>query len=172
MLRLLLLRHAKSSWDHPELSDHERPLNKRGTRGAGIIGKYLAKHDLVPEQVMCSDSVRTRATFALVSAELPNSTLKASFHNELYLADPAELLDHIRHAERSTHTLLVIGHNPGLHALSLALVGRGNKKMLREMAMKFPTAALSVISFDLTRWAEIRPAKGELTTFVTPRDLE
>jgi len=172
MLNLLLLRHAKSGWDDPDLPDFERPLSKRGTKAAGIMGRYIAENGLKPEQVLCSDSVRTRATFALVAAEFDGEPINASFHSKLYLAAPGVLLDHVRMADKDTSTLMIIAHNPGLHALSLALIGGGDRRGLREMAMKFPTAALAVITFKLSSWGKIRPALGSLKAFKTPRDLD
>ena len=167
-----MLRHAKSSWDHDGLTDHERPLSKRGTKACGLIGTYLVKNGLQPDQVLSSDSVRTRATFALVASEFKDAQIAASFHSELYLADPGTILEFVRAAHRGTKTLLLLAHNPGIHALSLALVGRGNRSRLREMAMKFPTAGLAVISFDCDKWNAVRPALGQLEAFVTPRELE
>ncbi len=172
MLTLLLLRHAKSGWDDPDLTDFERPLAKRGVKAAGLMGRYITKSDLQPDQTMCSDAVRTRATFALLSRELKQMPPKVSYHSELYLADPSVLLHHIHGADKDTKTLLMVAHNPGLHALSLALISGGDRKGLREMAMKYPTAALSVIRFELSNWADIKPATGTLETFKTPRDLD
>lgn len=172
MLTLLMLRHAKSSWDDHDLEDFERPLTKRGTKAAGAMGRYIAENDLVPEQAMCSDAVRTRETFGLVASELGGAAIETSFRSELYLASPKELLDHARGAGDSTSRLLLIGHNPGLHAASLALVGRGEAQRLRAMRIKFPTAALAVITFRVSKWAEIGPAGGTLSVFKTPRELD
>lgn len=172
MLTLLLLRHAKSDWNSTALDDHDRPLNPRGTKAAPIMGRHLAREGLKPDLILCSDAVRTQATLALVLPELGPPPPHVVFEEALYLARPDTILDVIRsNVEEATKSVMVIGHNPGLHALALTLIGDGNKKGLRQLAMKFPTAALAVISFDTAHWPEIGPTLGNLASFVTPREV-
>ncbi len=171
MLRLLLLRHAKSSWDDVDLSDHERPLSKRGVNAASAMGAYMKSHKLKPGLVLCSDSVRTRATLALVLRELKGEPPYVQYSNDLYLANPAELLRRVCAIQNDTSTVMLVGHNPGMQALALKLVGGGNRKALRALAMKYPTAGLAVIDFGESAWDEIKLAGGELIDFVTPRKL-
>ncbi len=171
MLRLTLLRHAKSSWDDSDLPDHERQLTKRGTRAAARIGRYIAEHRLAPDLILCSDAIRARATLALVLSMLDQPAPNATILPELYLADPDGILSTIRsHAGLANH-ILVIGHNPGLHALALSLpiLSKGNN--LAQLAMKYPTAALAQFAFNENDWADIQPATGKLERYVTPRAL-
>src|ERR1700733_15100742 len=98
MRRLLLLRHAKSSWAEPGASDHERPLNRRGQEAAPRIGAYLLRHKLVPDRILCSTARRTRETWALVGAELPAASA-ATYMERLYDAAPGTLLEVFRAAE-------------------------------------------------------------------------
>src|SRR5215469_4295405 len=98
MRRLLLLRHAKSSWSEPGASDHERPLNRRGQEAAPRIGAYLAKHGLIPDRVLCSTARRARETWELVATAAPESP-SATFTERLYDASPRTLVDVFRHAE-------------------------------------------------------------------------
>ncbi|MCB1520615.1 MAG: histidine phosphatase family protein [Hyphomicrobiaceae bacterium] len=171
MLTLLLLRHAKSSWDDPSLDDFERPLNKRGTIAAQRIGAYLAEEHLIPDLVLCSTAVRTRATLTLVINAMRATTPSVQFRDDLYLADAGTLLDIVRATEAKVKTLLVLGHNPGLHSLALELTGHGPRPLIAELAMQYPTAALTRLTFDEKSWSAIRGAGGTLEAFVLPRRL-
>jgi phosphohistidine phosphatase len=170
VLTLLLLRHAKSSWDDPELEDFDRPLAKRGARAAREMGAFIRKEELRPDLVLCSGAVRTRATLALVLPELGPPPPEIIHEDALYLAEPAEILAQIRRAG-AARRVMVIGHNPGLHAIALSLVGDGGRRDITALATKFPTAALAVISFDGEDWGAVRPAAGRLVRYVTPRTL-
>ncbi|MFM1814534.1 MAG: hypothetical protein RLZ98_1229 [Pseudomonadota bacterium] len=171
MLTLSLLRHAKSSWDDTDLDDHERPLAKRGTKTAPLVGKFIA-NELPPiNRVLCSDAVRTRATLTLVLAELGEPLPDISYEPDLYLATPATYLRHLaRCADADSHVMMV-GHNPGMQMLALELTKVGEKKDLAALAQKFPTAALAVIQFDARAWREACRASGQLVRFVTPKEL-
>ena len=169
MRTLLLMRHAKSSWGEPGLDDHERPLNKRGTRDAARVGGYLAEHDLRPDFVLCSDAVRTRATLTLLLAAMGGAQPKVLFEPRLYLAEPPAILEVLSRVERAVRCCLVVGHNPGTHALALGLVADGDGDSLTELAMKFPTAALAVIDLDARDWNDLEPGAGRLRAFVTPK---
>lgn len=172
MITLLLFRHAKSDWSSPELEDHERPLTKRGTKAAPLVARHVAKERLKPDLILCSDSVRTRATLALLLPELKGLPPEVVIEERLYLASAETILDVVRkNAGEGDEKVMVIGHNPGMHALALTLIGDGDKKALKQMAMKFPTAALAVISFDTDDWADVSPARGRLLSFVIPREL-
>lgn len=173
MLTLALLRHAKSSWNDPDLADRDRPLTKRGAKSAPLMGRYLERQGIAPDLVLCSTAVRTRATLALLLAEFKKKTPPRILYDEaLYLAEPQTLLAMLRELPAENRTVLVIGHNPGLHAMALELTGRGERKLIGAMAREFPTAALAVLTFDVKDWREIGPAKGKLTHFNTPRRLE
>lgn len=169
MLTLSILRHAKSSWDDPRLDDHERPLAKRGVKEAPRVGAFLAENDLKPDMVLCSDAVRTRATLALMLAEWDGTPPKTAFEEELYLAPPGDLLARVQAIGAGVHNVLVIGHNPGVHALALELTGSGDRKLIGGLAKGFPTSTLAVLTFDAASWAEIAPGTGRLRHFVSPR---
>ncbi len=171
MLALTLLRHAKSSWDDQDLSDHERQLSKRGTKAATRIGRHIAEHNLIPDLIICSDAIRARATLALVVVELAAKPPDVTITEDLYLASPAQILETVAANTSDARHILVIGHNPGLHALALSLPARANDNSMAEIAMKFPTAALAHLTFDVTSWDEVRPATGHLAHYATPRSL-
>ena len=171
MLHLSLLRHAKSSWDDPELSDHERQLTKRGIKAAIAIGRHIESVGLIPELILCSDAARTRATLTLLLQELGIAAPPTTITEELYLADPDTILRVVEHHAARARHVMVIGHNPGLHDLALSLSSGGKRKDLAAVALKFPTAALAHITFAVDKWADLSPATGHLTHYITPRTL-
>lgn len=173
MKRLLLLRHAKSSWDDPEASDHSRPLNERGRRASVEVGRHMKEAGYVPDLILCSNARRTVETYERVVAVL-GANVPVSFEGTLYLADWPVMLDVARRAPDSAKCVLVIGHNPGMEQLALALSDdeqASETAMSRHFGEKFPTAALAVLDFAVTRWRSLKPRKGKLTAFVRPKDL-
>lgn len=143
MKQLLLLRHAKSSWDDPDLDDFDRPLAERGLKAARLIGRELAARDWLPDQVLVSPALRTRDTWRLVAAELPVHP-RVAFAEALYDAAAADILSQLRKADPSSGCLLVLGHNPGLEELAKRLAGSGSEaKARKRLEKKFPTAALA-----------------------------
>lgn len=171
MFTLSLLRHAKSSWANPELSDHERPLAKRGAKAIPALAKFMRQEKLRPTLVLCSDAMRTRATLTLLLAELGPPTPRVVYDNALYLATPAAIRGAIASVDGAHAHVLVVGHNPGLHALALELVGEGDRKPLALLAREFPTGALAVYAFDIGSWEDVKTAHGHLEHFTTPRRL-
>jgi phosphohistidine phosphatase len=168
---LYMLRHAKSSWDHPGLRDHQRPLAPRGQKAAPRMGTYMAGKGYDPEYVLCSTSERTRQTWALVAPEL-RSNPSVEFSDEVYHASAGSLLVLATEIPDAYSSAMMIGHNPGMHAVADWLCGYGNERLLDEIGVKYPTAALAVISFDIDHWADVRAGAGTLEDFVRPRDLE
>jgi len=169
MHRLMLLRHAKTVASDPG-GDRARPLNERGRKDAPGIGAYMKRERLLPDLVLCSPARRTRQTFELMAAALP-AVPPVSFEDDLYLASPEAILALIRAANPQMQTLLVIGHNPGMHQAALALAATGRSRHHSLLQSKFPTAALAVLDFEIRDWAEIAPGRGILERFVTPRGL-
>lgn len=162
MKQLFLMRHAKSEWGNPNLSDAERPLNQRGLDAAPRVGRVLGEQSARPTLVLCSPAVRTRetATLALEAAELD---APIRFDERIYEASAARLLEVLAETEEAHAAVLMIGHNPGLAELLTHLTGEA-----REM----PTAALAVVSLDTETWAAIERGRGRLGVFVKPRDLK
>ena len=168
MRRLLLLRHAKSSWSDAGVRDHDRPLNARGRAAAPRVGTHLRDAGLVPDLVLCSSARRTCETLARL--ELPDTTAIV-VDRALYLAHPEAVIDLVRGAADSIATLMVVGHNPTTHELALDLAGAGDPDTLAALGQKFPTAALAVLTLP-GPWAGLDHGTATLDRFVTPRDLE
>jgi len=145
MKRLLLARHAKSSWDHPDLRDIDRPLNKRGLRAAPVMGKALLERNFLPEVILASPSLRTRMTAELLSEELDYSKNKIEIVDSFYGASAAEVIAVINRLPDEVGCALLIGHNPTWTELANRLTG-GNLDNL-------PTAGIVIIDFPVECWA-------------------
>jgi phosphohistidine phosphatase len=171
MRRLLLLRHAKSSWSEPGASDHDRPLNRRGQEAAPRIGAYLARHGLIPDRILCSTARRARETWELVGAEAPAAP-PATFSEQIYNATPRALVDVFRGADPHAASLLVVGHNPGLQEAATALIASGDLEDRERLREKLPTGGLVVIDFAIADWSKLHSRSGRLERFVVPRMLE
>jgi phosphohistidine phosphatase len=165
---LLLLRHAKSSWDEPTLSDRERPLAPRGRRAARALGARLRGRRTRIDRVLCSPSRRARETLARL--ELPKKT-PVRFEERLYLASARTLLARIRRLRSRDRCVLVIGHDPGLDALVRLLAGTGRNKARARLSAKYPTGALAELRLPGTGWSELEPGSAFLERFTRPKDL-
>jgi phosphohistidine phosphatase len=168
---LLLLRHAKSSWDQPLLSDYERPLAKRGRKAAPRMGKFIAKADLAPDLVLCSSARRAQETWNLVSGAL-GAPCQVVILEDLYDASVQSLISLLREVPDTVDRILMVGHNPTFEDLAMTLVGSGEEEARRDMERKFPTAALAIIDFPDKGWSEIERRSGCLREFVKPKDLQ
>lgn len=171
MLTLSLLRHGKSSWDDPDLADHQRPLADRGRRAAREIGAYIARSGLIPDLILHSDAARAVETLEHLLPQLRPPPPELHSEPALYLAPASAMLEIVRKTLPTVRHLLVLGHNPGMHGLALELTENGLRRDITSMALKYPTCALAVLSFDVETWIEVRPASGRLTRFVQPRSL-
>jgi phosphohistidine phosphatase len=163
---LYLLRHAKSSWDDPTLPDHERPLAPRGRRDGKRIAEHLRRQEIEPELVLCSAAVRTRETLERLRPALGSATVVVE--DELYGASADRLLARIRLVPGEVESLMVIGHNPGLHELALVLASNGDE--LGRLEEKFPTAALATLALA-EPWGRVAPGGATLTAYVVPKQL-
>ena len=168
MKQLLLLRHAKSSWDDPDLADFDRPLAGRGLKAARLMGRELAARGWLPDLALVSAALRTRDTWRLVAAELPGH-VPAEFAEGLYEAPAAAILTRVRQADAAT--LIVVGHNPGLQHFALRLAGAGSDAdVFKKIEAKFPTAALARFTLE-GDWANLDFGGARLTHCIRPKDL-
>ena len=168
---LLLLRHAKSSWDDPSLADFDRPLAKRGREAAPRMAREMERRGWLPDLAMVSSALRTRQTWDLIAAELPRA-VPVFFEETIYEAPAPRILAAIRAVPDNAATLVVVGHNPGFETLAEMLAGQGSEpEALARMRRKFPTAALARLTLD-GGWADLGPGGARLTHFLTPRDGE
>jgi phosphohistidine phosphatase len=171
MRQLLLLRHAKSSWDDASMPDRDRPLNARGRRSAAAMRQAMRDLGLAPDVVLVSTSRRTMET--MEALEPWDDTPLTEPMDSLYLADPVQLLAVLHGVAETVRSVLLIGHNPGMHDLALTLAGPpgGNSAAGRAMTEGFPTGALAEFVIAGSWW-DLRPGGGRLVRFLTPRMLE
>lgn len=163
--RLILTRHAKSSWDDPLIPDHERPLNERGVIAAADLGQWLASRGYVPEKVLCSDALRTRATYSGMAPALvgePTLELKPA----LYQAGPDVMLAVLRNAKADT--VMMIGHNPGISEFAARLVTRAP---VNPEFQRYPTGATLVVDFMIDDWKDLNYGTGATLDFIIPREI-
>ena len=170
MPRLMLLRHAKSSWTEAATTDFERPLAPRGQKAAPLMGRYMLENGLLPDRVLCSSALRTRLTFAAILPFL-DTDVSALFVRSIYDALDDDYLGILRSQGGDAETLLLIGHNPATHETALALAGTGKADDIERLEAGFPTAALAVIDFEDGDWPTLEAGSGRLVRFVKPRDL-
>jgi phosphohistidine phosphatase len=172
MLTLLLLRHAKSSWDNPGLADYDRPLAKRGQKAAPRMGAEIATLGLRPALILCSGATRAKETLALALPAFADPAPEVIYDDAFYMASPEALIAMLRTLpETAPKSVMIVGHNPGLEELAELLVGGGDAGAVELMDEKFPTGALAVFTFDTTNWSDVAPGKGTLTHFLTPARL-
>jgi phosphohistidine phosphatase len=175
MRRLILLRHAKTENDAPSGRDRDRRLDERGHRDAAEIGTWLAGRPLFPDLVLVSSAVRAKQTWELAWAAMKDRgpPPQVDVLPELYAADPAQLLQSIRNASVSDpKQLMLVGHNPGLHELALALTGGGDAGARQALAENLPTSGLAVFEFAGDDWNDVAFRRGGLVIFVSPKLLK
>ncbi len=165
-LKLILMRHAKSAWGVPTQDDHDRPLKPRGRRAAVAMARWLASQNAEPDQVLCSDAVRARQTWAIIADELA-SKAQLSLHRDLYLAGPQDMLD-ILGRKGAAPTVMMLGHNPGtaMMAAMLAAERADNRDFDR-----YPTGFTTILTFAMGNWQAVNWGAGEIVACVAPRKL-
>jgi phosphohistidine phosphatase len=175
MRRLMLLRHAKTENDAPSGRDQDRRLDDRGRNDAADIGRWMVQHPPFPDSVLVSPAIRAQQTWELAWAVMKNLTPQPRVEPvpELYGADPAQLLRTIHAASASDpQRLLVVGHNPGMHELALALAGSGDAAGRKALADNLPTSGLAIFDFATDDWTDVSFRRGELVLFVSPKWLK
>lgn len=164
--RLLLIRHAKSSWDDASLADRERPLAGRGRKAAERMGAHLQNEGLRPDVVLCSPSRRTRETLEL----LEFSGAEVTYLDELYGGSAHDLLASAREVRDDAEVVAVVGHNPGVQDLSIELAEDDAAEEAVRLRQKFPTCAVAMFDVD-GAWRDVATGRVRLASFVVPKDL-
>lgn len=164
MKTVLIMRHAKSDWsDGGALDDHERPLNKRGKRQAKVMALFLHHCGCSPQKVISSTAVRAASTAKVIADEFGVTVQE---NKQLYLADTAMVVKHIGSIEDSCDVVLIVGHNPTMTELV------GNFIAELDASIRFPTAAIACLNFDIGSWAKIASTEGCLEWLVIPGIIE
>lgn len=166
MKRLILIRHAKSSWSSGASSDKTRPLNLRGNLAAGKVGGWLGANGYAPDEVISSSATRCAETWAGIAASLP-SNVTPRFEDALYMADSHQMLDVLQSAKGEVVTLLA--HMPGIGDFARSL--RRDPPPQHEAFNKYPSGAVTIIDFKADSWADVQMGTGKFVAYITPRSL-
>jgi len=175
MRRLMLLRHAKTEHDAPSGRDRDRRLDNRGRNDAEEIGGWIGRHPPFPDSVLVSHAVRAHQTWEIAWEAMKDLVPEPRVEvlPELYGANPSQLLQTIRDASAADpRRLLLVGHNPGMHELALALAGSGDAAGRKALGDNLPTSGLAVFDFAVDDWADVAFRRGRLVLFVTPKLLK
>lgn len=159
MKTLMLLRHAKSSWDNPDLSDFSRPLNPRGLEAATYIGTVIYNNHLQPDLIISSPAKRAKQTAVLVK-ETSQTPAKIHYEEKVYEASPLTLLQVVAGLDDAVRTVLLVGHNPGME---------GFIKLLTDEAQTMTTATLVKINLYSDKWSEVSASRGTLEMLIRPK---
>ena len=170
MKTLTLLRHAKSGWDDPVTRDFDRPLNRRGRRAARTVGAEMRKLGLAFDRVLASPARRVVETLEEVAETF--GPIEPEYEQRLYLATTETLIELLRATDESVERLLLVGHNPGMECLALALSGGSENALRGEIELKYPTGTLAEIALDVEGWWQVDGGCGKITRFIRPRDLD
>jgi phosphohistidine phosphatase len=160
-LKLILVRHAKSSWKNLEQADHERPLNKRGCASAEALGAWLRKQKMQPDQVLCSSAVRAQQTY-----EMMGFALDAEVKKGLYHASADVMLRHLQGA--TGQKVMLVSHNPGISEFAERLA---RSLPSHDGFLDYPTGATTVFKFKTDTWDDLKFGSGKVKKFVVPREL-
>jgi phosphohistidine phosphatase len=162
MKTLLVLRHAKSSWDHAQLTDFERPLNSRGKRDAPRMGKLLHDENLVPDLIISSSAIRALTTAEAVASSCEYDN-EIQYTRRLYHSDPDDFIEQLQAVDDKFERVLLVGHNPGMEELVEVLTG---------LWERMPTAALAHLALPIDSWAQLdEDIEAELVTLWRPKEL-
>ena len=175
MRRLMLLRHAKTETDAPSGRDQDRRLDERGHRDAAEIGAWIGAHPPFPDHVVVSPAVRAVQTWDIAWEAMKEHAPKPQIElvPEIYGAETTQLLLNIRMASATDpKRLLLVGHNPGMHELALALIGSAESIFKRALSDNLPTAGLAIFDFETDDWNDVAFRRGKLVLFVSPKLLK
>lgn len=170
MLRLYILRHAKSAWATPGQTDFDRPLNDQGAEDVPLMAAAMQEKDYLAGQIYCSPALRTRLTLHGVMGAYKDHPPAVDYLDELYSGDMSNYLETIE-MHPDSKAIMLIGHNPMCEATASTLAGSGDSAPMAALRQKFPTGSMAVIDFDLASWDQVKPKAGYLTDFLMPRDL-
>jgi len=169
MLRLYIMRHAKSSWAVPGARDFDRELNERGLLDLAKLSKVFRKQKIAPDQIICSSAVRTRQTLEGIQDSFENKP-EVVFTERLYSSGLHEYID-IINGVKNAKSLMIIGHNPMCGSLATSLPKDGDPDEFEKIAYKYPTAAISTIDFDFDDWSKVSKYTGTLVKSIFPSQI-
>jgi len=162
--KILIMRHAKSSWSDEKLKDFDRPLNARGKKDAPKMGRYLKELGIAPDQIFSSPAERAKLTTLAVAKELDLNSDVIHWDEELYFGNPMAYLNAIRSAEQDSNVVMTVGHNPMSAEIMSAL-------SFQSFTHQVPTAALACFEADVENWKDVKQSGCKLLWIVSPKDI-
>lgn len=159
--RITLIRHAKSDWNHPELSDFDRPLNKRGEHDAPFMGGKLNELKIDFDLVLASPAKRAFTTANAICNEIGYNSETIDFRPDLYLAAASEMMDIIEAVDVSHQHIAIVAHNPGLTTLANVL---GSQRI-----DNVPTCGIVMLEADIAHWSELKSGCARTIAFLYPK---
>jgi len=166
MKQILIMRHAKSSWDHPGLKDFARPLNERGLKDAPKVGKYLKEIDCLPDKVYSSPAQRAKETITLVAESAGLNIKMINWEEDLYFGSPRSYFETIRAADNDDDRIMLVGHNPLIEETIAYLLSRDS-----QYSVIMPTAAIVCLEANENKWKNIDPGSCALKWHIIPKVL-
>ena len=171
MKTLGLFRHAKSDWNDARLRDFDRPLNKRGRKGAEVMGRHINDHGIKWDRVLASPAVRVAQTIEIATAAAGGAP-PINWDRRIYLASSATLIDLLREIEGDPGAVMMVGHNPGLEDLIFDLVPDDGSPLREIVEEKFPTATFAVLELAIEKWADAVEGCARIARLTRPRDVD
>ena len=168
MKELTLIRHAKSDWAEAGLDDHDRPLNDRGRRDAPRMGHLLLERGLGSASIVSSTALRARSTAEAIASEWGRSAAEIQLESALYLARPDEILNVVRRLDESAGSVVLFGHNPGIHEAAYLFLKPAETEKLGD----FPTCAVARLRLPVDFWGNAAFGEAELVEYLTPKGSE
>jgi len=162
---ILIMRHAKSSWDEGSLKDFDRPLNERGLNDAPRMGKYLKKIGLIPNQIIGSPAVRAKETILKVSEELGLESQKITWDEDLYFRGSISYLHALKRVNSESSVVLIAGHYPMVSDVVSTLIGE-------ELTEHFSTASIACLEVEIDSWDDLDEGMCKLKWMVKPKELK
>ena len=159
---LYLVRHAKSSWSDPSLSDRERPLNKRGRRSAPDMGRRLAAQGFEVDLIISSPAQRAFSTAKKIATEMGHDKSEIVTDDRLYFSGIGRMLELLESLDNGFQKVMIVGHNPAMTTLMNTLCERSVNNM--------PTCAVGIIEYDIASWSELSSADGQLLSYDFPKN--
>lgn len=174
---LYLLRHAKSDWSNPRLSDHQRSLNGRGQKAAPkmaeVFIEYLIENDRRPDVILCSTAVRAVSTLQPLLEKLGDAGMQPELqmHDDLYMASSGRIMQKVQELEDDKQSCLIVAHNPGMEMFAYEVSANRDSAIYKKMREKYVTAGLAFFEGDWDSWAECGARSLTLMNYLKPREL-
>lgn len=171
MKKLYILRHAKAGQTNKNIrDDHERPLTDKGIKQCQVIGEYLKGSSAKIDYVLASTSQRTTETNELTQEAL-GKKIKTEYISKLYLGSANDILNTVAFTDDKYKSVIVVGHNPGLHQFAVSLIKDGERSLVKNLAYNYPPGSLAVLEFDIKSWSDLGWRSGNLVDFLVTKGL-